>query len=181
MLARAIQLRRVDVSDADLLALPPHGVAVMDAMVTRSRGTDGERSNKQQHGVTLPRTSAFSYLEQTWNKSIHRVGGSYDCLKPVDARCHCVHHHSLRCPRLAGAPKAMSSKRLDSISDYSRHGYALRVDCRRCRRVAVLDPLQIVLQCQQRGWSKQMAALEGRLRCSRCGSRDTRLGPAFGP
>ena len=55
----------------------------------------------------------------------------------------------------------MSSKRLDSIADYTRHGYALRVDCRRCRRVAVLDPLQIVLHCQQRGWSKQMAALEG--------------------
>jgi tRNA G26 N,N-dimethylase Trm1 len=91
-----------------------------------------------------------------------------------------VHHHSLFCSRLVGAPKAMSSKRLDSIADYSRHGYALRVDCRRCRRVAVLDPLQIVLHCQQRGWSKQMAALEGRLRCSRCGSKDTRLGPAFG-
>jgi tRNA G26 N,N-dimethylase Trm1 len=90
-----------------------------------------------------------------------------------------MHHNRLFCARLVGAPKAMSSKRLDSIADYSRHGYALRVDCRRCRRVAVLDPLQIVLQCQQRGWSKQMAALEGRLRCSRCGSRQTRLGPAF--
>lgn len=111
----------------------------------------------------------------------HRVGGSYDRSKPIDARCDCVHYHILRGPRLVGAPEAMSSKRLDSIADYSRLGYALRVDCRQCRRVAVMDPLQIVLQCQQRGWSKQMPALEGRLRCSRCGSRDTRLGPAFGP
>ena len=181
ILARAVQLRRVDVGDADLLAFPPHGVAVMDTMVTRSGGTDGERSSEQKHGVTLPRTSAISYLEQMWSMRSHRVGGFYDCSKPADVRCHCVYYHILRCPRLVAAPKAMSSKRLDSIADYSRHGYALRVDCRRCRRVAVLDPLQIVLQCQQRGWSKQMAALEGRLRCSRCGSRDTRLGPAFGP
>lgn len=73
----------------------------------------------------------------------------------------------------------MSSKRLDTIADYSRHGYALRVDCQRCRRVAVLNPREIVLLCQKRGWSKQMATVESRFRCSRCGSRDTRLGPAF--
>ena len=179
ILARPIQLRRVDVGDADLLALPPHGVAVVDTVVPRSGGTNGERGSEQKHGDTLPRTSSFSYLEQMWNRRSHRVGGSYDCSKPIDARRHCVHHHRLFCSCLVGAPKAMSSKRLDSIADYSRHGYALRVDCRRCRRVAVLDPLQIALQCQQRGWSKQMAALEERLRCSRCGSRQTRLGPAF--
>ena len=177
--ARPIQLRRVDVGDADLLALPPHGVAVMDTVVPRSGSTNGERGSEQKHRGTLPRISAFSYLEQMWNKRGHRVGDFYDRSKPVDARCDRMHHNRLFCARLVGAPKAMSSKRLDSIADYSRHGYALRVDCRSCRRVAVLDPLQIVLQCQQRGWSKQMAALEGRLRCSRCGSRQTRLGPAF--
>lgn len=73
----------------------------------------------------------------------------------------------------------MSSKRLDTIADFSRHGYALRVDCLRCRRVAILNPLEIVMLCQQRGWSKQIAAVEARLRCSQCGRRETRLGPAF--
>ena len=141
----------------------------------------------QTASAAASRSMGAPYLEHqhfpTWNKcetgGSHRVGGSHDRSKPIDARRDCVHHHRLFCARLVSAPKAMSSKRLDSIADYSRHGYALRVDCRRCRRVAVLDPLQIVLQCQQRGWSKQMAALEGRLRCSRCGSRQTRLGPAF--
>ena len=80
---------------------------------------------------------------------------------------------------LRGGEVRNTTLALEDTLAYSRHGYALRVDCRSCRRVAVLDPLQIVLQCQQRGWSKQMAALEGRLRCSRCGSRQTRLGPAF--
>ena len=71
----------------------------------------------------------------------------------------------------------MSSKRLDKISDYSRHGYALRVDCLTCRRVALVDPLEITLLCQRRGWSKQMALVERRLRCSQCKSRKIRVGP----
>jgi|TARA_Y100001001_G_scaffold157510_1_gene175760 Zn finger protein HypA/HybF involved in hydrogenase expression len=73
----------------------------------------------------------------------------------------------------------MSSKRLATIADFSRHGYTLRVDCLQCRRVAVFNPLEITMICQQHGWSKQMASVEGRLRCSKCGSRDIRLGPAF--
>ncbi|OBX18812.1 hypothetical protein A9995_09615 [Erythrobacter sp. QSSC1-22B] len=73
----------------------------------------------------------------------------------------------------------MSSKRLDTISDYSRHGFTLRVDCRVCRRLAIIDPRTITLLCQQRQWSKQIAAVEGRLRCSKCGSRDVRVGPGF--
>ena len=73
----------------------------------------------------------------------------------------------------------MSSKRLDAISDYTRHGYTLRVDCRACGRLAIIDPLKITLLCQQRQWSKQTAAVERRLRCSKCGSRDVRIGPGF--
>jgi len=179
ILARAIQLRRVKVGDADLFAPQPHGITIVDTVVTRPRGTDGERGSEQEHGVTLPRTSSFSYLEQMWNMRSRRVGGSYDRSKPVDARCDCVHHHSLRCPSLVGAPKAMSSRRLDSIADYSRHGYALRIDCLKRGRVAVLNPLEITMTCQERGWSKQMSALDGRLRCSRCGSRTTSLGQRF--
>ena len=74
----------------------------------------------------------------------------------------------------------MSSKRLDAINDYTRAGYRLRVDCRGCNRVVVIDPLEIVLLCQRRNWSKQIGEIERRLRCSKCGSRDVRLGPAFG-
>ena len=73
----------------------------------------------------------------------------------------------------------MSSKRLDTISDFSRHGYTLRVDCRTCKRLAIIDPLEITLLCLRRQWSKQIAAVERRLRCSICGGRDVRLGPGF--
>ncbi len=74
----------------------------------------------------------------------------------------------------------MSSKRLDEIGDYSRHGYRLRVDCLGCKRIVIIDPLELVMTCQRRGWSRQIDAVERRLRCSSCGGREVRLEPAFG-
>ena len=74
----------------------------------------------------------------------------------------------------------MSSKRLDSIADFARHGYRLRVDCLACNRVAIMDPRRIVEICSKRGLSRDMQAIERRLRCSACGSRRVRCGPAFG-
>jgi hypothetical protein len=74
----------------------------------------------------------------------------------------------------------MSSKRLDSIADFARHGYRLRVDCLQCKRVAVMDPCRIVEICSKRGLSRDMHAVQRRLRCSVCGWRDVRCGPAFG-
>lgn len=73
----------------------------------------------------------------------------------------------------------MSRKRLDDVGDFSRHGYTLRADYRSCGRVVVLDPLWIVTLCQARGWSKQVPLVEGRMRCSECGSKDVRLGPGL--
>ena len=65
----------------------------------------------------------------------------------------------------------MSSKRLDTISDYARHGYMLRVECRSCHRVAIIHPMEIALLCQRRNWSRQIALVERRLRCSKCGGQ----------
>jgi hypothetical protein len=74
----------------------------------------------------------------------------------------------------------MTSKRLDSINDFTRHGYKLRVDCLACNRVVVLDPRPLVAMCSKRGWSRDIHAVKRRLRCSECGSQDVRCGPAFG-
>ena len=74
----------------------------------------------------------------------------------------------------------MSSKRLDTIADYARHGYYLRVDCQACGHVAKLEPRHITTMCIERGWSKQIAAVERRLKCSRCGERNVLCGPGFG-
>ena len=75
----------------------------------------------------------------------------------------------------------MSSKRLDAISDYHRHGYMLRVECGTCERAVLIEPWQIVQLCQRRHWSRQMGQVERRLRCTRCGSRDVRCGPSYRP
>ena len=74
----------------------------------------------------------------------------------------------------------MSSKRLDTIADFTRHGYRLRIDCRSCGRLAIINPLEITMLCQRRNWSKQIDAIERRFRCTKCGKRDVRIGPAFG-
>jgi len=74
----------------------------------------------------------------------------------------------------------MGSKRLDSISDYARHGYQLRVDCRDCGRAALLDARELTALCSKRGWNRDVFSLSKRLRCSNCGSRNVRHGPAFG-
>lgn len=73
----------------------------------------------------------------------------------------------------------MSSKRLDDIGDFHRHGYTLRIDCLACKRVAVLDPLTIITLCQRKGWSRQTVCVEARLRCSGCKSKNVRCGPGF--
>lgn len=74
----------------------------------------------------------------------------------------------------------MGSKRLDSLGDYLRHGYRLRLECRGCNRVAIKEPLPMLEMCRKRGWGHQLPVIERRLRCSKCGSREVRLGPAFG-
>jgi hypothetical protein len=74
----------------------------------------------------------------------------------------------------------MSSKRLDSLGDYLRHSYRLRVDCQGCRKVAILQPLVLLETYRKRGWGNQLHEVERRLKCESCGSRDVRVGPAFG-
>ncbi len=74
----------------------------------------------------------------------------------------------------------MSSKRLDSISDYARHGYRLRVDCRNCGHAGLLDARELTALCSKRGWNRDVFSLEKRLRCSNCGGRNVLCGPASG-
>ena len=74
----------------------------------------------------------------------------------------------------------MSSKRLDSLSDYARHGYRLRVDCE-CGRVKLLEPHALLKTIIDRGWeSYSLEGLAMRLRCGKCGRRPSRIGPGFG-
>ena len=73
--------------------------------------------------------------------------------------------------------RQVSSKRLDSIADYHREGLNLRVECRNCRRVVVLDAGRVLMTCHRRGQSKQIDQVAARLRCGDCGARDVYFGP----
>lgn len=76
--------------------------------------------------------------------------------------------------------KRMSSKRLASLSDYARHGYKLRLDCE-CGRAVLADPHTILRLCHERGWRHTLEGIALKLRCSKCGARPKRIGPALGP
>ena len=73
----------------------------------------------------------------------------------------------------------MTSKRLDTLSDFARHGYGLRIDCE-CGRVVLADPHKIIRACQKQRISYRLDAVAGRLRCERCGRKPWRVGPGLG-
>ena len=71
----------------------------------------------------------------------------------------------------------MGSKRLDKISDYSRHGFNLRVVCQGCGHAAVLDSLALSMARSLAKKSRDMGAVQRSLKCRACGSRDVKCGP----
>ena len=71
----------------------------------------------------------------------------------------------------------MGSKRLDSIADYHRHGFNLRVVCQGCARAAVIDSLTLSMARSKARKSRDMGAIERDLRCRACGSRKVKCGP----
>ena len=73
----------------------------------------------------------------------------------------------------------MSSKRLDTLADFTRHKYLLRIECE-CGRVVLADPHKIIAACQARGINFRLEAVAARLRCERCGRRPWRVGPGLG-
>lgn len=73
----------------------------------------------------------------------------------------------------------MSSKRLDTLADFARHKYLLRIECV-CGRVVLAVPHKIIKACQARGINYRLEAVAGRLRCKKCGRKSWRVGPGLG-
>ena len=74
----------------------------------------------------------------------------------------------------------MSSKRLDSLADYTRHGYKLRLDCA-CGRIVVMEPHALLRIIMERGWSGySMEGLAMKLKCQQCGKPPRQIGPCLG-
>ncbi|WP_295639486.1 hypothetical protein [Novosphingobium sp.] len=71
----------------------------------------------------------------------------------------------------------MGSKRLDKISDYSRHGFNLRVVCHGCGRSATLDSLALSMARSMASTSRDIGAVQRSVKCRACGSRDVKCGP----
>ena len=73
----------------------------------------------------------------------------------------------------------MGSKRLDKISDYARHGYAMKAECHECGHSAKMDARALSDDAIRRNLSRDIGAIERRLKCQQCGKRNVRIGPAF--
>lgn len=71
----------------------------------------------------------------------------------------------------------MSTKHFESLTQLIRAEVRLRVECE-CNRVAILDPDQLLDQVMKRRGSHQLAKVVAQMRCSRCGARPWRWGPA---
>nr|WP_294168402.1 hypothetical protein [uncultured Sphingomonas sp.] len=68
-----------------------------------------------------------------------------------------------------------ANTRLDSLSDLIKHKANLRVECRTCEKVSVIDAKRFNRYCLLRCWNNQLEALSVRLMCSGCGARGARV------
>jgi hypothetical protein len=72
----------------------------------------------------------------------------------------------------------VGSKRLDKISDYSRHGFDLQVWCK-CGHKAKIDARALADRLHKQRRSLMMMFVEPMLRCSKCGRKDVTCGPTW--
>ena len=56
IIAFAVQFRRIDVLQANLLAFQPNGIAIMDAMIAGAGRANGKGEGKQQHRLGVAHT-----------------------------------------------------------------------------------------------------------------------------
>ena len=68
-----------------------------------------------------------------------------------------------------------ANTRLDSLSDLVRHKANLRVQCRTCDKVSIIDASRFSQYCLLRRWNAYLEQLGYRLRCSRCGAKNSYL------
>lgn len=72
----------------------------------------------------------------------------------------------------------MGSKRLDKISDYTRHGFDLQVFCK-CGHKAKINAAALANRLHEQRQSPMMMFVEAKLRCSKCGRKDVTCGPGW--
>jgi hypothetical protein len=73
------------------------------------------------------------------------------------------------------AGSVSANTRLDSLSDLMKHKANLRVTCRTCDKVSVIDAKRSARYCFLRCWNTHLEALVCRMICSQCGARGAHL------
>jgi hypothetical protein len=71
----------------------------------------------------------------------------------------------------------MVRHRLDSLSDFARQGYNLRITCNVCGHSVEASPVALLDLAFHRRLPRSIEQLEGRLKCSRCSWRGATITP----
>jgi hypothetical protein len=72
----------------------------------------------------------------------------------------------------------MGTHRLDSVSDFVRHGFNIRVVCLDCKRASVMNALQLLETLTRAKQSTKIPHVAKRLKCGWCDSKNAQLGPS---
>lgn len=65
----------------------------------------------------------------------------------------------------------MVRHKLDSVNDFTRKGYNLRITCNRCSRVVEANAIEMMLELNQRRAPLSILTIEERAKCRECGHR----------
>ncbi|WP_156170095.1 hypothetical protein [Aurantiacibacter luteus] len=72
----------------------------------------------------------------------------------------------------------MTRSKLDSINEFARQGYLVRVTCANCHHVAELNPVLLMQQLHMGRKSMEVERLERQMRCRLCQHRGARISAA---
>jgi primosomal protein N' len=67
---------------------------------------------------------------------------------------------------------------LDTISDFSRRGYDLRITCTACGHVVDASAVMMQMGLHRRRAPQRIEDLEPRMKCKACGARAATISPA---
>lgn len=70
--------------------------------------------------------------------------------------------------------------KLETLSDFARHNYKVRVTCQTggCGRMVDHNASQFAIDCAKKGYPARVSELEPRLTCGWCMKRNAKIGPA---
>jgi len=132
----------------------------------------------------------FAELGQVW--AVQSIQDATDNCPPVPWRQ--LHSMTLRRPAREWIRRApllcqlaesfrirshvrVSTKRLHTTGDLSRHGIPLTVRCTGCGHEATLRGMVLDQLCKARSWDRDLSRVRRRLKCGQCGSRRVEMLP----